>query len=97
MDDQGGAGGVPLHGDDEQARHRAPHHHEPEPGPGGKGSRGPAGTTRAADTDEASRLDRPAGTEGPGSPRTRWTAPEGDRSPTPRRQHSVRREGNDTT
>ncbi|MEV7547169.1 hypothetical protein [Streptomyces sp. NPDC089915] len=54
MDEQGGAGGVPLHGDDARRR-RGPHTAgdasrrppEPEPGP-----------VRREDTDEASRLDR---------------------------------------
>ncbi|MEU6312685.1 hypothetical protein [Streptomyces sp. NPDC047014] len=81
MDDQGGAGGVPLHGDDEEARRRAPH-----PAPGKKDPGGD-GTTRAADTDEASRLDRPVGEEGPGGTKTRWKGPGRGGSETPRRQH----------
>ncbi|UQX03931.1 hypothetical protein [Streptomyces sp. RerS4] len=53
MDDQGGSGGVPLHDEDDDRQHRKPHverpaDKEPKPGP-----------VRAADTDEASRLDRP--------------------------------------
>ncbi|THA86138.1 hypothetical protein [Streptomyces sp. A0592] len=81
MDDQGGAGGVPLHhGDgahrgDEGRRSRTPHTGKP-----GKDD----GTTRAADTDEASRLDRPADSGGSGRG-TRWTGPDDDRPATPRR------------
>ncbi|MET9470193.1 hypothetical protein ABZY44_36460 [Streptomyces sp. NPDC006544] len=70
MDEQGGAGGVPLH-DEEQAqtRHRKPH----------AGGRGGDRKTAAADTDEASRLDRP---ERPGKSQgegTRgWVGPRDD-------------------
>jgi hypothetical protein len=71
MDDQGGAGGVPLHGDDEASRRRAPHV-KPRAGKTGAGD----GTTRAADTDEASRLDRPAGPTAPGERPDRWKGPE---------------------
>ncbi|MFI1285638.1 hypothetical protein ACH4U5_33620 [Streptomyces sp. NPDC020858] len=70
MDDQGGAGGVPLHGHDDEARRRAPHVR-----PRAKGSREATGTTRAADTDEASRLDRPAEPTEPGEPPARWKGP----------------------
>ncbi len=66
MDDQGGAGGVPLHDGDGEARPRRPRAHKP--------SRR-AGTTRAADTDEASRLDRPAEPTEPRARPTRWTSP----------------------
>ncbi|MFE9634691.1 hypothetical protein [Streptomyces sp. NPDC006463] len=59
MDDQGGAGGAPLHGhDDDQQRRRAPHvarKGEPKP------------TIRAAE-DEASRLDRPGEADEPVRP-----------------------------
>ncbi|KOU31842.1 hypothetical protein ADK53_24030 [Streptomyces sp. WM6373] len=79
MDDQGGAGGVPLHHDDEEARRRAPH-----AGPPARKPRKDDGRTRAADTDEASRLDRPVEPGGPG-PDTRWTGPDDDRPATPRR------------
>ncbi|MCX5589351.1 hypothetical protein ACFV0H_19985 [Streptomyces erythrochromogenes] len=78
MDDQGGAGGVPLHhGDhgDEGRRRRAPRAGKP-----GKDD----GTTRAADTDEASRLDRPVESGGSGRG-TRWTGPDDDRPATSRR------------
>lgn len=74
MDDQGGAGGVPLHGHDDEARRRAPHV-KPRAAKTGAGD----GTTRAADTDEASRLDRPAepaGGTGPDEPPVRWKGPE---------------------
>lgn len=68
MDDQGGAGGVPLHdGDgDGEARHRRPRAHK---------APAQAETTRAADTDEASRLDRPAEQTEPRARPTRWTSP----------------------
>ncbi|MFE7097566.1 hypothetical protein [Streptomyces erythrochromogenes] len=81
MDDQGGAGGVPLHhgGHGDEDRHRAPHG-GPHTGKPGKDD----GTTRAADTDEASRLDRPAASGGSGRS-TRWTGPDDDRPATPRR------------
>ncbi|WP_046778237.1 hypothetical protein [Streptomyces yangpuensis] len=80
MDDQGGAGGVPLHHDDE-GRHRAPHAGQRA----GKPKRDD-GTTRAADTDEASRLDRPVESGGPGRG-TRWTGPDEERPADPRRSH----------
>ncbi|MFE1410964.1 hypothetical protein ACIGFK_19855 [Streptomyces sp. NPDC085524] len=68
MDDQGGAGGVPLHDDGEQARHRKPH-----------ADRRDDRRTAAADTDEASRLDRPQQPEkasGKTSDEgTRWVGP----------------------
>ncbi|MER6251462.1 hypothetical protein ABT224_08805 [Streptomyces sp. NPDC001584] len=55
MDDQGGAGGAPLHDhDDEQNRRRAPH-----VAPRSTAPRTGEPAVRAADTDEASRLDRP--------------------------------------
>ncbi|MER6448084.1 hypothetical protein [Streptomyces venezuelae] len=54
MEDQGGAGGAPLHGHDDEQRRRGPHvTRRPE----AAGDDAPA--VRAADTDEASRLDRP--------------------------------------
>ncbi|WP_411103132.1 hypothetical protein [Streptomyces sp. cmx-4-9] len=56
MEDQGGAGGAPLHGDTEGEERRKPHAVPP------RAHRG----TRAADTDEASRLDRPEDTDRPG-------------------------------
>nr|WSX48424.1 hypothetical protein OG409_05360 [Streptomyces sp. NBC_00974] len=61
MDEQGGAGGVPLH-DDEQAqtRHRKAR----------AGRHGDDGKTAAADTDEASRLDHP---REPGKPQDKGT------------------------
>ncbi|MEU8437276.1 hypothetical protein AB0F18_31140 [Streptomyces sp. NPDC029216] len=63
MDEQGGAGGVPLHGDDDAQRQRKPHAERTAPRPA------PApGPVRREDTDEASRLDRP-GTEDPQKPR----------------------------
>ncbi|WP_030848374.1 hypothetical protein [Streptomyces sp. NRRL F-4474] len=76
MDDQGGAGGVPLHHGDED-RHRAPSAGKP-----GKGD----GTTRAADTDEASRLDRPVESGGPDRG-TRWIGPDDEQPAKPRRPH----------
>ncbi|MEC4572930.1 hypothetical protein [Streptomyces virginiae] len=79
MDDQGGAGGVPLHHDDDEARRRAPH-----AGPRARKPRKDDETTRAADTDEASRLDRPVESGGSG-PDTRWTGPDDDRPAGPRR------------
>ncbi|MEU6293807.1 hypothetical protein [Streptomyces erythrochromogenes] len=77
MDDQGGAGGVPLHHGDED-RHRAPH-----VGPRSRKPGTDDGTTRAADTDEASRLDRPAESGPDGG--TRWTGPDEARRAAPRR------------
>ncbi|WP_030759875.1 hypothetical protein [Streptomyces sp. NRRL F-2664] len=73
MDDQGGAGGVPLHHDDDEARRRAPH-----ATPHGGKRREDDGTTRAADTDEASRLDRPAESDGADSGAD-WTGPDDER------------------
>ncbi|MFE6844823.1 hypothetical protein [Streptomyces sp. NPDC057686] len=60
MEDQGGAGGVPLHGHDDEERRRAPHA-APRDGADGKD----LPPVRAADTDEASRLDRPNEPAGP--------------------------------
>ncbi|MBT2478835.1 hypothetical protein [Streptomyces sp. ISL-94] len=54
MEDQGGAGGAPLHDHDDEQRRRAPH---VAPRPGAPDKDEPP--VRAADTDEASRLDRP--------------------------------------
>lgn len=67
MDEQGGAGGVPLHDEEEQGSHRKPHVAE----------RRDDGKTAAADTDEASRLDRPQQPEKPGAggKGTRWVSP----------------------
>ncbi|MFF2196608.1 hypothetical protein [Streptomyces sp. NPDC058157] len=62
MDDQGGAGGVPLHDEDDAQRRRRPHTEraaagrEPRPAPD-------PGPVRREDTDEASRLDRPTAPE----------------------------------
>ncbi|MBT2471510.1 hypothetical protein J7E97_27515 [Streptomyces sp. ISL-66] len=76
MDEQGGAGGVPLHHDDQakaqaQAGHRTPradrhgdgHDDERDRKSDRRGDRADDRTTEAADTDEASRLDRPQGAE----------------------------------
>ncbi|MFJ4776041.1 hypothetical protein [Streptomyces sp. NPDC088762] len=65
MDDQGGAGGAPLHGHDDEQRRRAPHVTR-RPAAAGKDEP----PVRAADTDEASRLDRPGEATGQaGEPR----------------------------
>ncbi|MCF3181172.1 hypothetical protein ACFWJT_19070 [Streptomyces sp. NPDC127069] len=58
MDEQGGAGGVPLHGDDDPQRQRKPHPERSASGP--SRPREAPGPVRREDTDEASRLDRPA-------------------------------------
>ncbi|MFD9307906.1 hypothetical protein ACFWCB_35400 [Streptomyces sp. NPDC060048] len=63
MDDQGGAGGVPPsdgHGSRPKARRLL---------------RRDEGTTEAADTDEASRLDQPSPKPGPRTGREHWTGP----------------------
>lgn len=67
MEEQGGAGGVPLHDEPEQARHRKPHadRHDDE-------------KTAAADTDEASRLDRPQQPEKLTGKDRHWTSPRDD-------------------
>ncbi|MFE6839694.1 hypothetical protein ACFVFI_33335 [Streptomyces sp. NPDC057705] len=78
MDDQGGAGGVPLHhGHDGEARRSAPRARPRTDTPTrGKDPAGPEpGTTRAADTDEASRLDRPVGPTGADERPARWKGP----------------------
>ncbi|WP_327280267.1 MULTISPECIES: hypothetical protein [unclassified Streptomyces] len=54
MEDQGGAGGAPLHGHGDKERRRAPH---VAPRTGAADQDRPA--VRREDTDEASRLDRP--------------------------------------
>ncbi|MFE9929789.1 hypothetical protein [Streptomyces sp. NPDC005533] len=66
MDEQGGAGGVPLHHGEPQDRH-AP-----------RADRRDDEKTAAADTDEASRLDRPQQTEEPRGKGTRWVSPQDD-------------------
>ncbi|MGW0396001.1 hypothetical protein ACWDYJ_35105 [Streptomyces sp. NPDC003042] len=74
MDDQGGAGGVPLDDESEEARHRKPHADRPRSG--AKPDQG----TRAADTDEASRLDHPT-EQDPADPRkhrVEWKGPDGE-------------------
>lgn len=71
MDEQGGAGGVPLEGEGKRDRRRKAH-----------AERRDDRTTSAADTDEASRLDRPLGRpqqpEKPDGKGTRWVGPRGD-------------------
>lgn len=64
MDEQGGAGGVPgRHGEhaSEEAQRRVGEDRDER--------------TAAADTDEASRLDRPAPASGRHGGRRRWTGP----------------------
>ncbi|MFG2873579.1 hypothetical protein ACGFYU_00860 [Streptomyces sp. NPDC048337] len=63
MDEQGGAGGMPHHGEQAQARRkpRADRHDDEK--------------TAAADTDEASRLDRPQQPEKVPAKGTRWVSP----------------------
>ncbi len=65
MDEQGGAGGIPRHDEQAQARQRTPRadRHDDEK------------KTAAADTDEASRLDRPQQPEKPDGKGTRWVSP----------------------
>ncbi|MFJ8162628.1 hypothetical protein ACIRBY_17130 [Streptomyces sp. NPDC096136] len=66
MDEQGGAGGVPLHGDEDPQQRRRPHAARPAPRESRSGPE--LGPVRREDTDEASRLDRP-GTPDPDDPR----------------------------
>ncbi|CAM5650320.1 hypothetical protein SAVIM338S_06505 [Streptomyces avidinii] len=84
-DEQGGAGGVPLHHDDHgdhNGRARAPQREPRADRRGGDPEDG--GKTAAADTDEASRLDRPQGTRWPEDPHAkvkgrttpRWVGPQ---------------------
>ncbi|MFD9335066.1 hypothetical protein ACFWBF_11775 [Streptomyces sp. NPDC060028] len=63
MDEQGGAGGVP------------PHDGHGSPRAGQRIPRGDEERTAAADTDEASRLDRPGAAPDPGNGRRRWVSP----------------------
>lgn len=60
MEEQGGAGGSPHRGknDDGKERHVPQPEQRPKPGPKTGPKPGP-GPVRAADIDEASRLDRP--------------------------------------
>lgn len=77
MEDQGGSGGVPLHDEGPEAEHRKPHT-GPARTPGTTGEKDEG--TRAADTDEASRLDPPE-RQDPADPRrnrVRWDSPHGD-------------------
>ncbi|MGR4878297.1 hypothetical protein ACIPUC_02520 [Streptomyces sp. LARHCF249] len=72
MDEQGGAGGVPLHDEQAQDSHRKPH---ADRHPDRRGDEKTADEkTAAADTDEASRLDRPQPGK-PGGKGTRWVSP----------------------
>ncbi|MCX5409328.1 hypothetical protein OHA37_36420 [Streptomyces sp. NBC_00335] len=77
MDEQGGAGGVPLEGGRKPDRHRTARAGRREDG--ARADRPDDGTTSAADTDEASRLDRPQQPEKPGGKTsrkgTRWVGP----------------------
>ncbi|WP_328960396.1 hypothetical protein [Streptomyces virginiae] len=60
MEDQGGAGGAPLHHHDhDEQRRRGTPPTAPGPKASPKASAKDEPTVRAADTDEASRLDRP--------------------------------------
>ncbi|MFJ9338716.1 hypothetical protein ACIRP0_05425 [Streptomyces sp. NPDC101733] len=73
MDEQGGAGGVPPH-DGHGARHG--HAHEQHARRGGRDvPRADDERTAAADTDEASRLDRPGPVKAPATGDRRWTGP----------------------
>lgn len=75
MDDQGGAGGVPLHGEGaERGKHGKEQRREPSTGRPGTGREHHA--VRAADTDEASRLDRPREPEHPGKRRSEGKGPD---------------------
>ncbi|OEJ34980.1 hypothetical protein [Streptomyces subrutilus] len=72
MDEQGGAGGIPRHEEQAQARQRDPR----------ADRHGDEKKTPAADTDEASRLDRPQQPEKrpqqpekPDGKGTRWVSP----------------------
>ncbi|MET9604188.1 hypothetical protein ABZZ17_03875 [Streptomyces sp. NPDC006512] len=70
MDDQGGAGGVPPHDG---------HHSHGTPRGRRRDEERPDGRTPAADTDEASRLDRPSPTADAGSGRKRWVGPQDEK------------------
>ncbi|MER5727264.1 hypothetical protein ABT084_02710 [Streptomyces sp. NPDC002138] len=72
MDEQGGAGGVPPHDGHEAGR--AARRAEPRD----DDRRRDDDRTAAADTDEASRLDRPDPAPGPVKGRRRWTSPADD-------------------
>ncbi|MEV6956877.1 hypothetical protein [Streptomyces sp. NPDC051183] len=67
MDEQGGAGGVPPHDGHAPRRTRPHHEHHGEQ------------RTDAADTDEASRLDRPGPVPDPMTGRPRWVGPKGQK------------------
>ncbi|GLX17647.1 MULTISPECIES: hypothetical protein [Streptomyces] len=69
MDEQGGAGGVPLHHDDAGRQHRKPRPERHGSAPGSK-PEPDLPPVRREDTDEASRLDRPGAPEqDPAEPR----------------------------
>ncbi|MEU4732384.1 MULTISPECIES: hypothetical protein [unclassified Streptomyces] len=73
MDEQGGAGGIPPHvGHEEHDAGHDTRKGEPRTRPG-KDTRPEKERTAAADTDEASRLDRPK--PGPGTARGQWVSP----------------------
>ncbi|MGW6841715.1 hypothetical protein [Streptomyces sp. NPDC054958] len=72
MEDQGGAGGAPLHHHDhEHDRDERRRRGASPTAPGPKASAEDERTVRAADTDEASRLDRPGAGGGPAPERRR--------------------------
>ncbi|PWK64534.1 hypothetical protein BCL76_115178 [Streptomyces sp. CG 926] len=76
MEDQGGAGGAPLHHHDHEHDHEHDRDERRRRGasptaPGPKASAEDERTVRAADTDEASRLDRPGAGDGPAPERRR--------------------------
>ncbi|WP_327250806.1 hypothetical protein [Streptomyces sp. NBC_01244] len=73
MDEQGGAGGVPLEGAGKQDRRRKAHSERSDDT--ARTGRRDERTTPAADTDEASRLDRPQQPEKPGRKAARWVGP----------------------
>ncbi|AZM92105.1 MULTISPECIES: hypothetical protein [Streptomyces] len=74
MDEQGGAGGVPLHHDDAgRQQHRKPRAERQRSAPESRPEPEPA-PVRREDTDEASRLDRPGAPEqDPAEPRKHRT------------------------
>ncbi|MEW2135734.1 hypothetical protein AB0892_03845 [Streptomyces sp. NPDC005409] len=74
MDEQGGAGGIPPHvGHEEHDAGHDARKGEKHTTRSGKDTRPAKERTAAADTDEASRLDRPK--PGPGTGRGQWVSP----------------------
>ncbi|MEV8535507.1 hypothetical protein [Streptomyces sp. NPDC051211] len=78
MKQQGGVGGVPRDDRGDDAQHRKAPAARSGPGRAKQARHEKDQVTPAADTDEASRLDRPQDPDNPRKDRTVWESPHGD-------------------